>query len=103
MFSTKPMQKILTVFKWLFLAIGLALIAVGAGARVSPSLANQVEAVNAAINPAEPPWEEFDPYTVEVTEYSEPTTTNIPDRTEGSAARAVPSIWGGGRGLAPAW
>ena len=97
------MQKILTVFKWLFLCLGLALIALGAGARVSPPLASQVEAVSAAINPAEPPWDEFDPYTVEVTTYSEPTTTNIPDRTEGSAARAVPVPFGPEeeRGLAP--
>ena len=97
------MHKILTALKWIFLAVGLALIALGAGASVSAPLASQVMAVNAAINPSEPPWEEFDPYTVEVSTYSEPTSTNIPDRTEGSAARAVPVPFGPEeeRGLPP--
>ncbi len=97
------MRNLLTVLKWFFLTLGVGLLVLGAAVSRFNLRIGQVEQVSAALDPATPPWEEFDPYAVGVSNYSAPTTTNLPDRTEGSAARAVPVPFGPEevRGLPP--
>ncbi len=90
------MRIIINIFKWFFLAIGLALVGLGAGVGLGiPTISRLVEPVNAAIDPAAPPWDQFDPYLVSVTTPEPPNQTILPDTFEVHNQLALLAVIGG--------
>ena len=89
------MRRLFSVLKWVFLSAGVLLVGLGAGMKLGiPAITNLVEPVSAAIDPASPPWDQFDPFLVSVTTPAEPNQTNLPDTVEVTSERALSATFG---------
>ncbi len=89
------MHRVISVFKWVFIAAGLALVGLGTGVGLGiPAFSHLVEPVSAAIDPAAPPWDQFDPYLVSVTTPAEPNQTNLPDTFTVNSQLALNATFG---------
>jgi sortase A len=89
------LRLLINILKWAFITAGLLLVAFGAGISMGiPVFSRLVEPVSAAIDPAAPPWDQFDPYLVSVTTPSQPNGTNLPDTFQVSSERALTAVFG---------
>lgn len=88
------MRQAISILKWVFLFLGLALVALGAGTRLFGIPDEIIQPVSAAISPEEPPWDEFDPFLVSTSLPDAPSMTNLPDAYQAIITQAEPAVFG---------
>ncbi len=72
----------------------MALLAFGVGTRILGFPLEWIAPVSAAINPAEPPWDDFDPYLVSSELPETPSLTTLPDSYDTNTTRVEPALFG---------